>query len=148
MPPKTRSSALSFDSGPALSSLSPTGPSFARDNGAAISNGPTFLSRNKTERGRLQGLTRTMSNPAAGGEGVAKRALGMAERFKVWMVNEGEPCGYMSLRDLQSGRNRLFMLVWIVLHLVAFAFSLVHYQLKDNLVGARAAFGYTFSTLP
>jgi NADPH oxidase len=98
MPPKPRFSGLSFDSGPAIGSFLPTDPSTERNKGGPTSgdedrplgNGPTFLSRNKTERARLQGLTRTMSNPASDIPGAAKQALGMAERFKVWMVNEGE----------------------------------------------------------
>ncbi|KAK1926379.1 ferric reductase NAD binding domain-containing protein [Papiliotrema laurentii] len=44
----------------------------------------------------------------------------------------------------QLGRTRVFMLVWIFLHLIALSLSLVHYDLKDNLVGARKVFGYTF----
>ena len=48
----------------------------------------------------------------------------------------------------QLGRTRLFMLVWIFLHLIALSLSLVHYDLKDNLVGARKVFGYTFGASP
>jgi hypothetical protein len=31
-----------------------------------------------------------MSNPDAAGGSAAKRALGMAEKLRVWMVNEGK----------------------------------------------------------
>ena len=43
-----------------------------------------------------------------------------------------------------TGTRRLFMIFWAILHAVAFAFSIVHYDLKDNLVTARATFGWTF----
>ena len=58
-----------------------------------LNGGPTFLSRNKTEKIRLQGLTHTMSNLRAetGSAGeAAKKALDTAGRISVWMVNEGE----------------------------------------------------------
>lgn len=40
--------------------------------------------------------------------------------------------------------GKLFLLLWAALHIVGFSLSIVHYQMKDNLTGARAAFGMTF----
>ncbi|EIW68732.1 hypothetical protein TREMEDRAFT_32037 [Tremella mesenterica DSM 1558] len=60
--------------------------------------------------------------------GIQVRGLPM--RFAKWMVNEGP--------------RRLFMVFWILLHMVAFAFALIHYDLKDNLVTARSLFNYTY----
>jgi NADPH oxidase len=34
--------------------------------------------------------------------------------------------------------------VWIILHMVGFAFSLIQYGLKDNFVTARSIFGDTY----
>jgi hypothetical protein len=78
---KNRSSALSFDSGPAINTL----PGVRQGPGIRYEGPlePTFLSRNKTERGRLQGLHTIESAGAA-------RVLNVVERVKVWMVNEGE----------------------------------------------------------
>lgn len=55
-----------------------------------LTPGPTFLSRNKTERKRLQGLvmTRTVSVYDENDELVKNRT--MVEKVKVWMVNDGE----------------------------------------------------------
>ena len=52
----------------------------------ALSTGPSHLSRNKTERHRLQGLVR--SGTTNGSEGKGKvRTFG--EKVKVWMINDG-----------------------------------------------------------
>ncbi|OCF37561.1 hypothetical protein I316_00687 [Kwoniella heveanensis BCC8398] len=134
--PIRRSSNLSFDSGP------PLNYAFAGPNAAISSSSqaedkplvdrPTFLQRNKTERTRLQGLVRTMSDAGARGAvtGVIRNG-GWGEKMKVWMVNEG-------------GR-RIFFFLWIFIHVLAFAFALVHYTLKDNFVTARSSFNWTFS---
>jgi len=55
-----------------------------------LTAGPVHLSRNKTERHRLQGLVRTTTN-SNGDEGGKVRTL--AEKLKVWMINDGtSPC--------------------------------------------------------
>ena len=90
---------------------------------------PSHLQRNKTERRRLQPLQRT--NTAGSAPKKPYKPQGFVEKWSVWMINEG-------------GR-RLFFAVWVFLHLLVFAFGFVHYQLKDNLNNARAAFGYGFS---
>ena len=62
------------------------------------------------------------------------KTMSMKERFDAWMVNEG-------------GR-RIFFGLWVFVHALVFAFGFVHYELKDNLTGARATFGITFGALP
>jgi hypothetical protein len=54
---------------------------------------PNFarLRRNKTERGRLQGLMHPMNESREEGEeGRVKKTLGRLEKASVWMVNEGK----------------------------------------------------------
>lgn len=87
------------------------------------------LRRNKTERRRLQDLQRTTSNT---GSLQGYQAKGLMDKFNVWMINEG-------------GRQ-LFFGVFIFLHLLVAVFGIFHYGMKDNLNGARATFGVTFST--
>jgi NADPH oxidase len=53
------------------------------------------------------------------------------EKWDLWMINEG-------------GRQ-LFFAVWIFLHLLVAGFGAIHYQLKDNLVNARATYGASYS---
>jgi hypothetical protein len=102
MPLQTRSSGLSFDSGPSLSAPSPresglgvlkgSHPTYV-DPDKPISSAPTFLNRNKTERNRLQGLARVLST----GPGTMRKApfdaqkeLGLGEKARIWMVNQGD----------------------------------------------------------
>jgi NADPH oxidase len=88
---------------------------------------PGHLQRNKTERRRLQGLQRTLTNSAP----KAYKAKSYRQKFDLWMINEG-------------GRQ-LFVGVWVLLHLIVAVFGAFHYQLKDNLTTARANFGVTFT---
>jgi len=53
------------------------------------------------------------------------------EKFKVWMINEG-------------GR-RIFFFTFVFVHALVLAFGFLNYQLKDNLVTARATFGVTYA---
>lgn len=96
-------------------------------NNYAVQTGASHLQRNKTERRRLQGLQR--SNTSASARGPYK-PNGFREKWRHWMINEG-------------GR-RIFFFIWVLLHALVFAFGFMHYQLKDNSVGARATFGITF----
>ena len=89
----------------------------------------SFLQRNKTERRRLQGLQRSNTTTSASVTPYVPRTW--REKWDRWMINEG-------------GR-RLFFFVWIFLHLLVAALGTLHYGLKDNLTGARATFGVTFS---
>lgn len=112
-----------------------SGLDFADRAAASDDTGPAHLLRNVTERRRLQGLMRsnsTHSNVVSIPE--QNKTLSLKQRYDVWMVNEG-------------GR-RLFFFVWIFLHALVFALGFIHYQLKDNLTGARATFGITFGSFP
>jgi hypothetical protein len=92
------------------------------------SAGPSHLARNKTERRRLQGLQR---NNTTGAKPATKYVpVGALAKFRHWMINDG-------------GRW-LFYGVWLFLHFLVLVFGFIHYQLKDNSVGARATFGITF----
>ena len=86
------------------------------------------LQRNKTERRRLQGLQRTLTNVSTNSGPAKPRSF--ANKFNTWMINEG-------------GRQ-LFFGVWIFLHILVAVLGWLHYSLKDNLVTARATFGITF----
>lgn len=86
------------------------------------------LQRNKTERRRLQPLQRT-NGVVSAPKGPHKPKKFM-DKWSVWMINEG-------------GR-RLFFFVWIFLHLLVFALGFVNYRLSDNMVNARAMFGYGY----
>ena len=54
----------------------------------------------------------------------------MWEKYDKWMVNDGS--------------RRLFLLVFVLVHLMVFAFGFLNYDLKDNLTGARSTFGITY----
>jgi hypothetical protein len=95
---------------------------------AANAAQPVHLQRNKTERRRLQGLQRSLTASSMKKPAEPKT---LRERFSIWMINEG-------------GRQ-LFFGTWIFLHLLVAVFGFINYQLKDNLVDARALFGVTFS---
>jgi hypothetical protein len=98
-----------------------------------LSNGSvqaTFLNRNKTERRRIQGLQRTISNVKT--KPTVVEAMTWKQKFDLWMINEG-------------GR-RFFFGAWALLHLLVVVLGFLNYQLKDNSVTARALFGITFRT--
>ncbi|KAI5793781.1 ferric reductase NAD binding domain-containing protein [Peziza echinospora] len=59
----------------------------------------------------------------------APKPLSPKQKFDRWMVNEGY--------------RRIFVGVFILLHMFVFGFGFIHYTLKDNLVGPRAIFGIT-----
>jgi hypothetical protein len=40
--------------------------------------------------------------------------------------------------------SRLFLIFWVVLHVVGFGMSMVQYKMKDNLNNARGMFGWSF----
>jgi len=85
------------------------------------------LQRNRTERKRLQGMQKTQVTRIM----ASTEPKTFMATLNVWLINEG-------------GRQ-LFFGVWIFLHLLVAVFGFVNYQLKDNLVTARTAFGITFS---
>ena len=93
----------------------------------ALPEGPAHLSRNKTERRRLQGLLRTDSLTSTTVTATNPKLLQLRERWTHWMVNDG-------------GRT-LFLSVWGFLHALVFALGFLNYYFKDNLTVARATFG-------
>ncbi|KAG8982476.1 hypothetical protein FRB93_008023 [Tulasnella sp. JGI-2019a] len=96
-----------------------------------VATGASRLQRNRTERGRLQGLMRTESRTQTAAVGPTNvKLLKLRERWDHWMVNDG-------------GRQ-LFFGVWVLIHLLAVTFGFLNYQLKDNLTTARATFGYGY----
>lgn len=60
---------------------------------------------------------------------LSNKAAGMGHRFEKWMINEGS--------------RQLFLLLFVALHGLAFAFGMVHYSLHDSLIAARRLFGIT-----
>lgn len=92
-----------------------------------LGRAPSHLQRNKTERRRLQGLQRSLSNSVTK---VPFKPQGWRQKWNLWMINEGS--------------RQIFFGVWIFLHLLVAVFGFINYQLKDNSVNARATFGITF----
>ncbi|KAK2757956.1 hypothetical protein FQN54_004362 [Arachnomyces sp. PD_36] len=82
-----------------------------------------------SERSRWPPLTRMLMSGEVSGE--PPRELNMKERFDRWMVNEGW--------------RRLFVLVFMLIHGMMFAFGFMNYGLKDTLSEARDTFGLTYS---
>ncbi|RMZ79481.1 hypothetical protein DV738_g3322, partial [Chaetothyriales sp. CBS 135597] len=60
----------------------------------------------------------------------APRELTLRERFDRWMVNEGA--------------RRMVVAVFVLVHVMVFAFGFMNYALKDNLSNARSLFGYGY----
>jgi len=116
------SSGLDFSDGNSALDQHPDMPVYTND-----TTQPSHLSRNKTERRRLQGLQR--SNTTSSTHGSAPKTF--KQHFDLWMINEG-------------GRQ-LFFAAWILLHVLVALFGFFNYQLKDNLNNARATFGITFA---
>ncbi|KAF8531550.1 NADPH oxidase [Gautieria morchelliformis] len=114
-----RSSGLDF---------SDKAPAFDHPDIAIIPDGgPAYLRRNKTERRRLQGLMRPQpQQPLA----TSDSHHSLKSQWDRWMVNDGG--------------GRIFFAVWIFLQLIVGVFGFANYQLKDNLVNARATFGITY----
>jgi len=118
-----RSSGLDFSDGNSTLDQHPDMPVYT-DNASQ----PSHLSRNKTERFRLQGLQRSTTNKSPTRGPVPKT---FKQHVDLWMINEG-------------GRQ-LFFAVWILLHFLVALFGFFNYQFKDNLNNARQTFGITFS---
>src|SRR6266852_4744426 len=110
-----RSSGLDFSDGNSTLDQHPDMPVYT-DNASQ----PSHLSRNKTERFRLQGLQRSTTNKSPT-RGPAPKTF--KQHVDLWMINEG-------------GRQ-LFFAVWILLHILVALFGFFNYQFKDNLNDAR-----------
>ena len=91
-------------------------------------NGSHYLQRNRSERKRLQGLQRTLTNASSNATPRSPRTF--KEKFNVWLINEGP--------------RQIFFGSWIFLHLLVLTFGFLNYSLSDNLEDARATFGITY----
>ncbi|KAF2685680.1 hypothetical protein K458DRAFT_15997 [Lentithecium fluviatile CBS 122367] len=80
------------------------------------------------ERSRWPPLTRMLMSGEMSDE--KPRQLYLKEKIDRWMVNEGY--------------RRLFVFVFLLLHIFVFSFGMAHYGFKDNAIGVRAIFGFTF----
>ena len=81
------------------------------------------------ERSRWPPLTRMLMSGEMSGE--PPRDLTLKEKIDVWMVNEGY--------------RRISVVVFALVHLMAFAFAFLNFDLKDNMTGARSTFGESFA---
>ncbi|KAL7269067.1 hypothetical protein RUND412_008290 [Rhizina undulata] len=82
----------------------------------------------QSERSRWPALSTKMGSSEIKGE--ATQTFTLKQKIDRWMVNEGY--------------RRIFVGVFILLHMFVFGFGFVHYSLKDNLNTARATFGITY----
>ncbi|KAL5372863.1 hypothetical protein DPSP01_013179 [Paraphaeosphaeria sporulosa] len=80
------------------------------------------------ERSRWPPLTRMLMSGEMSDE--KPRELYLKEKFDRWMVNEGY--------------RRFFVFTFLILHMMVFGFGMAHYGFKDNSIGARNTFGFTF----
>jgi NADPH oxidase 2 len=109
----------------------------------------TNLQRNKTERHRLQGIMRNVSNNdenpfrvGSGSNGAAGAASAggklmnklkdekLMDRWHTWLIN--------------GGRSKILLGVYVLLHLVVITMGFLQYQLKDNNSIARSEVGLGF----
>jgi len=120
--PKYRSSGLDFaDRRP-----SPMTNTF--DEHPDLDNGKVHLQRNVSERKRMQGLQRTLTNASSIMSPPTERTF--KEKFNIWLINEGS--------------RQIFFGTWIFLHILVIVFGFIFYVLSDNLEDARATFGITY----
>ena len=123
---KKRSSGLDFaDRWPSNNEQNPDFFDY-QDNDASV-----HLQRNVSERGRMQGLHRSLTISSAKMSPAAPRTF--KEKFDIWLINEGS--------------RRIFFVSWIFLHLLVIVFGFFFYFLSDNLEEARATFGITYCAL-
>ncbi|KAF2466750.1 uncharacterized protein BDR25DRAFT_236590 [Lindgomyces ingoldianus] len=87
-----------------------------------------FTSLTGRERSRWPPLTRMLMSGEMSDE--APRQLYLKEKIDRWMVNEGY--------------RRLFVFVFVILHLMVFIFGMMNYGLTERSVGSRSIFGLTF----
>ena len=96
-----------------------------------LDNGKVHLQRNVSERKRMQGLQRKLTNASSIMSPPTERTL--KEKFKIWLINEGS--------------RQIFFGTWIFLHILVIVFGFIFYALSDNLEDARATFGITYCAL-
>lgn len=63
------------------------------------------------------------------------------------MVSQLRCTGAPGCQLIQVGIGKIFLIFWVMLHVVGLGLAILHYQMKDNLDGARQAFGWTFGQL-
>ncbi|KAF9731550.1 hypothetical protein PMIN06_009576 [Paraphaeosphaeria minitans] len=80
------------------------------------------------ERSRWPPLTRMLMSGEMSDE--KPRELFLKEKFDIWMVNEGY--------------RRFFVFTFLILHMMVFGFGMGNYGFKDNSIGARNTFGFSF----
>lgn len=83
----------------------------------------------RPERSRWTPLTRMLMSGEMSGE--PPRDLTWLEKIRRWLVHQGS--------------QHLFILMFVVVHSMIFAFGFVNYHMKDNMNDARATFGVTYS---
>ncbi|OCK90923.1 uncharacterized protein K441DRAFT_616992 [Cenococcum geophilum 1.58] len=88
----------------------------------------TASSLSGRERSRWPPLTRMLMSGEMTDE--APRELYLKEKVDRWMVNEGY--------------RKLFVGVFMLLHLMVFIFGMMNYGMTDRTVGARSTFGLTY----
>ena len=92
------------------------------------------LQRNKTERHRLQGLMRSMSNPNTSESDVKvpnkMKDEKLMDRWHTWLIN--------------GGQSKLIFGIYIFLHLIVITLGFLNYQLKDNQTIIRSIVGPGF----
>ncbi|KAF2007932.1 NADPH oxidase 5 [Amniculicola lignicola CBS 123094] len=92
----------------------------------------SFTSINRSlsgkERSRWPPLTRMLMSGEMSDE--KPRELYLKEKIDRWMVNEGY--------------RRIFVLVFMLVHVMVFTFGMMNYGLTDKSIGSRAIFGITF----
>lgn len=90
-------------------------------------NGSVHIKRNISERKRMQGLQRSLSNASSM---VPPTERTFKEKFNIWLID--------------NGSRQIFLGSWIFLHLLVIVFGFMFYALSDNLEGARATFGISY----
>jgi NADPH oxidase 2 len=87
----------------------------------------TDLFRNKDERKRLQGLVLSSKKTVAHTPFQPKN---LRQRIELWMINRGA--------------KYLFLVMWIILHLLVAILGFIQYQVTDQFESARQTFGLSY----
>ncbi|KAI9868360.1 MAG: hypothetical protein M1813_005803 [Trichoglossum hirsutum] len=86
------------------------------------------LGPKQSEKSRWAPLTRVMTSREIGD---GRKNLLLKDKIDRWMVNEGY--------------RRLFVMIFVLVHMMIFAFGFLNYDLKDILSTARSVFGPTYA---
>jgi hypothetical protein len=85
------------------------------------------LFRNRDERKRLQGLV--LSSKKAGTH-TPFQPKNLRQRIELWMINRGA--------------KYLFLVMWIILHLLVAIYGFIQFQVSDQFEFARRTFGLSY----